>query len=61
VQNLLHREVEKVRTRRTAASGPSAATLSVPEQLERLEGLLQRGSITPEEFESQKRKLLDLD
>jgi hypothetical protein len=30
----------------------------VPEQLERLEGLLQRGSITPEEYEAQKRKLL---
>ena len=57
VQNLLHREVEKVRGRR-ASGGAAAATLSVPEQLERLEGLLQRGSITPEEFESQKRKLL---
>jgi uncharacterized membrane protein YdbT with pleckstrin-like domain len=58
VQNLLHREVEKVRGRR--AGGTAAApSLSVPEQLERLEGLLERGSITPEEFESQKRKLLD--
>ncbi len=59
VQNLLHREVEKVRGRRAAGGGSASATLSVPEQLERLEGLLQRGSITPEEFESQKRKLLD--
>jgi hypothetical protein len=30
----------------------------VPEQLERLEGLLQRGSITQEEFDAQKGKLL---
>jgi uncharacterized membrane protein YdbT with pleckstrin-like domain len=58
VQNLLHREVEKVRNRRSNAA-PTATTMSVPEQLERLEGLLQRGSITPEEYESQKRKLLD--
>lgn len=58
VQNLLHAEVEKMRGRRTGATAPAASTLSVPEQLERLEGLLERGSITPEEFESQKRKLL---
>ncbi len=58
VQNLLHREVEKVRGRR-ASGGAAAASMSVPEQLERLEGLLERGSITPEEFESQKRRLLD--
>ncbi len=59
VQNLLHSEVEKVRGRRASGSGPTASGLSVPEQLERLEGLLERGSITPEEFESQKRKLLE--
>lgn len=58
VQNLLHREVEKVRGRR-GSGGTAAPSLSVPEQLERLEGLLERGSITPEEFEAQKRKLLD--
>ena len=61
VQNLLHREVEKVRGRRASGGGGVAAatTMSVPEQLERLEGLLERGSITPDEFESQKRKLLE--
>jgi hypothetical protein len=31
----------------------------VPEQLERLEGLLQRGSITQEEFDTQKRRLFE--
>jgi hypothetical protein len=30
----------------------------VADQLERLEGLLQRGTITQEEFDSQKAKLL---
>jgi uncharacterized membrane protein YdbT with pleckstrin-like domain len=59
VQNLLHREVEKVRGRRAAGGAVTTSTLSVPEQLERLEGLLERGSITVEEFESQKRKLLE--
>lgn len=58
VQNLIHAEVEKMRGRRSASAAPAGSSLSVPEQLERLEGLLERGSITPEEFESQKRKLL---
>jgi uncharacterized membrane protein YdbT with pleckstrin-like domain len=57
VQNLIHSQMEGVARRRggytAAPTGPS-----VPEQLERLEGLLERGSITHEEFESQKRKLL---
>ncbi len=59
VQNLLHREVEKVRGRRAGTGAGTGTTLSVPEQLERLEGLLERGSITPDEYESQKRKLLE--
>jgi uncharacterized membrane protein YdbT with pleckstrin-like domain len=37
---------------------PAAPTADVAEQLERLEGLLQRGSITREEFDLQKRRLL---
>jgi uncharacterized membrane protein YdbT with pleckstrin-like domain len=57
VQNLIHSQMEGVARRR---GGYAAAPVgpSVPEQLERLEGLLERGSITHEEFESQKRKLL---
>ncbi|MFM2077242.1 MAG: hypothetical protein RJA49_1132, partial [Actinomycetota bacterium] len=56
VQNLIHAELETVRSRQApgAAATPS---MSVPEQLERLEGLLDRGSITQEEFDAQKRKL----
>jgi uncharacterized membrane protein YdbT with pleckstrin-like domain len=57
VQNLLHSEMEKLRNRKGGFAPPTAGT-SVPEQLERLEGLLQRGSITREEFESQKQRLL---
>ncbi len=60
VQNLLHSEVEKVRGRRAGSGAPAAASaMSVPEQLERLEGLLQRGSITQEEFDAQKRRLFE--
>lgn len=58
VQNLLHSEVEKLRNRKGGGFAAPAAAMSVPEQLERLEGLLERGSITQEEFDSQKAKLL---
>ena len=57
VQNLLHAQVEVARGRgpeRDKARGGTAA-----EQLERLEGMLQRGTLTQAEFDSQKRKLLD--
>ena len=40
--------------------GPVAsATTDLAEQLERLEGMMQRGTLTPEEFEAQKRRLLN--
>jgi uncharacterized membrane protein YdbT with pleckstrin-like domain len=58
VQNLIHAQLEMVRNRQAPAAGFAAPSMAVPEQLERLEGLLQRGSITQEEFEAQKRKLL---
>jgi membrane protein YdbS with pleckstrin-like domain len=38
---------------------PPAPGVDVPGQLERLEGLLQRGSITRAEFEAQKAKILN--
>ena len=37
---------------------PPVAVVDVPSQLEKLEGMLQRGTLTPSEFEAQKRKLL---
>lgn len=62
VQNMIHAQMEGVARRRggyaAAAGGAPASPHAVPEALERLEGLLQRGTITPEEFEAQKRKLL---
>ena len=57
VQNLIHSQMEGVARRRGGYAAPTAGP-SVPEQLERLEGLLERGSITQDEFDAQKRKLL---
>ena len=61
VQNLVHAQVEAlVQTRAGYRQQPAAvAPGDVTEQLERLEGLLQRGTITQEEFDRQKAKLLD--
>ena len=58
VQNLIHAQMEVNETRRFRQPAAAAAT-DVPTQLEKLEGLLERGTITPDEFESQKRRLLD--
>jgi uncharacterized membrane protein YdbT with pleckstrin-like domain len=59
VQNLVHAQVEALIQQRAGyGRGGAAAGIDVAEQLERLEGLLQRGTITQEEFDSQKAKLL---
>ncbi len=62
VQQAIHSQVSSAAKRRAAhAAGQfatAAAGTDVAEQLERLEGLRDRGSITPEEFENQKRRLL---
>ena len=53
VQKLIHaKKGEKDRRRYGGES-------DIPSQLEKLEGLLERGTITEHEFEEQKRKLLD--
>ncbi len=66
VQNLIHAATEALEQRRAAYSAQAAAASAAPPttgdvagQLERLEGLLQRGSLTQEEFDAQKRKLLE--
>lgn len=59
VQNLLHAQVEITHGRRGSAGGGSSRGGDTAEQLERLEGMLQRGTLTQAEFDSQKRKLLD--
>ena len=58
VQNLIHAQMEAVAKRRAGYSGPQAAGPSVAEQLERLEGLLHRGTISQTEFDAEKRRLL---
>jgi uncharacterized membrane protein YdbT with pleckstrin-like domain len=57
VQNLIHTQMEENQKRSfsvNVAGGSDVAT-----QLEKLEGLRDRGSISAEEFESQKRRLLE--
>ena len=62
VQNLVHAQMEVLAQRRggyasASASGTPGAG-DVTAQLERLEGLLQRGTISQEEFDAQKHKLI---
>ncbi|MDA2966610.1 MAG: PH domain-containing protein [Actinomycetota bacterium] len=57
VQNLIHTQMEENQKRSfrvNVTGGNDVAT-----QLEKLEGLRDRGSISAEEFESQKRRLLE--
>ena len=58
VQNLIHAEVEKISQRRAGRDAQPSGAVDVAEQLERLEGMLQRGTLTQEEFDAQKHKLL---
>jgi uncharacterized membrane protein YdbT with pleckstrin-like domain len=59
VQNLLSSLVETAHGRRGSGGGGSSRGGDTAEQLERLEGMLQRGTLTQAEFDAQKRKLLD--
>jgi hypothetical protein len=69
VQNLIHSQMElnedkmygRVNRDGTPAAQPAASSpqLDVPSQLEKLEGMRDRGTISPDEFEAQKRRLLD--
>jgi uncharacterized membrane protein YdbT with pleckstrin-like domain len=56
VQNLIHDQMERVAMRR--AGHVSTPAVNVAEQLERLEGLLHRGTITQAEFDAEKRRIL---
>ena len=57
VQNLIHAQREENNTR--MYGGGRATGTDVATQIEKLEGLRDRGSITEEDFEQQKRRLLD--
>ena len=59
VQNLITAQAEMKIRARASYGAPSAPTqVDVATQLEKLEGLLQRGSLSPEEFAAQKARLL---
>jgi uncharacterized membrane protein YdbT with pleckstrin-like domain len=66
VQRLIHAQMEGLARRHAAyvrgdVSGGVGmmATTDLSEQLERLEGMMHRGTLTAEEFEAQKRRLLN--
>ena len=56
VQNLIHAQMEVNEIRRF--NPPQASGTDVASQLEKLEGMVERGTLSREEFDSQKRKLL---
>jgi uncharacterized membrane protein YdbT with pleckstrin-like domain len=56
VQNLVNSQMDGLAVRRSGGVSAPATDFSV--QLERLEGMLQRGTLTQDEFDAQKRKLL---
>ena len=58
VQNLIHAQMEENHRRSFSFSAPAGDRLDVASQLEKLEGLRDRGTISSEEFETEKRRLL---
>ena len=57
VQNLIHSQMEENERRRFTVNTGSSTT-DVATQLEKLEGMFERGTLSREEFQSQKDKLL---
>lgn len=58
VQNVIYRELERAQAR-DAERRAGHRELSIPEQLEKLDELRQRGVITQAEFDAKKAQLLD--
>ena len=61
VQNLIHAQIEAKNRQRggySASTVVGAGFVDVAGQLEKLEGLLQRGSLSQDEFNAQKARLL---
>lgn len=56
VQNIIHSTIQRDKNQRSDGA-PSLA--GIAHELERLEGLRDRGVLTDEEFEEQKRRLID--
>jgi uncharacterized membrane protein YdbT with pleckstrin-like domain len=60
VQNEIYRQMEACTARHTVGAGAVASPpMSVPDQLDRLDDLRQRGIITRAEFDAKKQQLLD--
>ncbi len=59
VQNLIHSQMEVNESRMYQSQAGGGGGGDIATQLEQLEGLLERGTLTREEFEIQKRRLLD--
>jgi membrane protein YdbS with pleckstrin-like domain len=65
VQNEIYRQVEANENRkfdrvgRNLGGGPGAGTVSIPDEIQKLDVLRQKGIVTAEEFEAKKRELLD--
>lgn len=57
VQNLIHAQIDKV----AEGSEPSPQQLDIASQLEKLEGLRDRGVLTEDEFTQEKQRLLRYD
>jgi uncharacterized membrane protein YdbT with pleckstrin-like domain len=61
VQNLIHFQLNENENRFIAAPGAGVASaVDTATQLEKLEGMLQRGTLTREEFELEKHRLLGM-
>jgi uncharacterized membrane protein YdbT with pleckstrin-like domain len=64
VQNLIHAQIneneDRLYTAVAAGAGQGVNPLDAATQLEKLEGMLQRGTLTREEFEIEKRRLLGI-
>ncbi len=57
VQNLIHSQMENNEARKFGGHAPPANDVAT--QLEKLEGMLSRGTLTQAEFDDQKRRLLE--
>lgn len=55
VQRLIHAQID---ARQSSNRGGAAVSSDVASQLEKLEGMLQRGTLSPDEFAREKRRLL---
>jgi uncharacterized membrane protein YdbT with pleckstrin-like domain len=59
IQNDIYRQIEGTKTGHADQSAGPVTQMSIPEQIEKLDELRQRGVITQAEFDSKKTQLLD--